>query len=316
MSTPLQLADVLQRLMTRPRYRYTAGLVSKLAGVPRGTIENWLDGQVRKPRRWQDLLKVADALRLSRDEANRLLQVAGYPAIEALLAQAERVGDRALLASWAATESRISHTAVARYQPAGTLREHGGDAAATPPLVEALRRFRELGDKEGVTWVLISLADMACYQRDEHQAVMLYQEILRLTRELGYTWGMAASLRRLGWLAQIHGDDAQAIAHYTESLALFRNLGAKAGIISCIASIAGVIGARGQWHAATRLLGAVDALLETIHARMNIPDQAAYDQSVADVRAELDTASFEAAWAQGHALTMEQAIAEALGENA
>jgi len=100
MDISLHFADVLQQLMRRPNYWYTAGLVSKLSGIPRATIENWLDGQVRKPRRWQDLVKVADALRLSAAETTHLLQIAGYPSLETLLAQAEGAHDRALLASW------------------------------------------------------------------------------------------------------------------------------------------------------------------------------------------------------------------------
>lgn len=109
------LADVLQQLMRRPNHHYTAGLVSKLAGIPRATVENWLDGQVRRPRRWQDLVKVADALRLTAGEATHLLQTAGHPAIETLLAQVERAQDRALLAAWiaprGAERSLPEHTA-------------------------------------------------------------------------------------------------------------------------------------------------------------------------------------------------------------
>src|SRR6266545_3654321 len=103
MDISLHFADVLQQLMRRPNYWYTAGLVSKLSGIPRATIENWLDGQVRKPRRWQDLLKVADTLRLSVAETTHLLHVAGYPPLERLLAQTAHAEDRALLAAWTTT---------------------------------------------------------------------------------------------------------------------------------------------------------------------------------------------------------------------
>jgi len=41
-----------------------------------------------------------------------------------------------------------------------------------------------------------------------------------------------------------------------------------------------------------------------------------YDGSVAAVRAELGDATFAAVWTAGQALTLEQAIAEALGEHA
>jgi predicted ATPase len=111
MDTSLHLADVLQQLMRRPNHRYTAGLVSKLSGIPRATIENWLDGQVRKPRRWQDLMKVADTLRLSVAETTHLLHVAGYPPIERLLAQTEQAEDRALLAAWTTAGLPVAMTA-------------------------------------------------------------------------------------------------------------------------------------------------------------------------------------------------------------
>src|SRR5262245_47537307 len=111
MYTPFQLADVLHQLMRRPNLRYTPGLVSKLSGVPKATIVNWLEGQVKKPRRWQDVARVADALRLNADDATRLLRSAGHPSVEVLLAQTERPQDRALLSGWVADERRVARAA-------------------------------------------------------------------------------------------------------------------------------------------------------------------------------------------------------------
>jgi hypothetical protein len=62
---------------------------------------------------------------------------------------------------------------------------------------------------------------------------------------------------------------------------------------------------------AARLLGASAAQCEAIGYQFDMVDQAAYDQHVAAVRAQLDPATFEAAWAAGQALSLEQAIAEA-----
>lgn len=81
-------STVLHSLMRRPNYRATPGLLSKLSGLPRATIINWLEGRVAKPRRWQDLLKVADALRLSDPETETLLEAADRPPLSAL-----RVGE-------------------------------------------------------------------------------------------------------------------------------------------------------------------------------------------------------------------------------
>jgi len=44
------------------------------------------------------------------------------------------------------------------------------------------------------------------------------------------------------------------------------------------------------------------------------PEKLLYEASVASVRAQLNQEIFAAAWAEGQALTMDQAIAEALTE--
>jgi hypothetical protein len=69
---------------------------------------------------------------------------------------------------------------------------------------------------------------------------------------------------------------------------------------------------RRQPQRATRLLGAAAALRERIGAPLPPVDRADYDRDVASAHAQLDEVTFDAAWAAGQALTLEQAIAEAL----
>jgi len=73
----MPVSDVLRAQMRRP-LGYSAGLVSRLSGVPKATIVNWLNGRVARPRRWQDLARVADAMRLGRDELDDLLSAANH----------------------------------------------------------------------------------------------------------------------------------------------------------------------------------------------------------------------------------------------
>ncbi len=77
-------SGVLRDVMCRPNYTATPGLLSKLSGLPRATIINWLEGRVAKPRRWEDLLKVADALRLTDPETEALLEAADHPPLSVL----------------------------------------------------------------------------------------------------------------------------------------------------------------------------------------------------------------------------------------
>lgn len=95
-------ANVLRQCVSHPSYRVTPGLLCKLSGVPKATIVNWLEGRVAHPRRWQDVIRVADALRLDADETERLLKAGGQPGL-AELAATDGGEDSRLLDSWLAT---------------------------------------------------------------------------------------------------------------------------------------------------------------------------------------------------------------------
>ncbi len=63
---------------------------------------------------------------------------------------------------------------------------------------------------------------------------------------------------------------------------------------------------------AARLFGAAEALREAIATPLSPVDRSAQEQAVANVRAHLDVATFAAAWAEGRAMTLEQATSYAL----
>ena len=63
-----------------------------------------------------------------------------------------------------------------------------------------------------------------------------------------------------------------------------------------------------------QLLGAVDALLESMHTPMLSFDHECYDNTLASLRSRLEPAAFDGAWAEGRAFTMEQAVAYALND--
>ena len=71
-----------------------------MSGLPKATLVNWLDGRVTRPRRWQDVVRVADALRLPECAASELLESAGHPTVPELLALPHPPEDERLLAPW------------------------------------------------------------------------------------------------------------------------------------------------------------------------------------------------------------------------
>jgi tetratricopeptide (TPR) repeat protein/transcriptional regulator with XRE-family HTH domain len=63
----------------RQREGLSLGALAQRADLPKATIQDWLEGQVRRPRDWQRVLRLAAALNLSADEADELLRLAGHP---------------------------------------------------------------------------------------------------------------------------------------------------------------------------------------------------------------------------------------------
>jgi hypothetical protein len=70
--------------------------------------------------------------------------------------------------------------------------------------------------------------------------------------------------------------------------------------------------AQGRAERAAQLLGAAKAPLDATGSRTHHVDRAEFDRSAAAARAQLGEDAFAAAWTAGQALTLDQAITEAL----
>jgi hypothetical protein len=113
-------------------------------------------------------------------------------------------------------------------------------------------------------------------------------------------------------VALSQGDYAAARGLIGESLALNRELGLKGDIASTLVGLARVSSAEGQPERAARLLGAAATLPDAIDVLPPPNERPDYEHTVATTRAQLDEQVWAAAWAEGKALSLEQAIAYAL----
>jgi hypothetical protein len=108
-------------------------------------------------------------------------------------------------------------------------------------------------------------------------------------------------------------EPTHAVEWFRTSLALFQALDDRQGIAACLAGLAATRRTARQTAHAARLLGAADAIQA---AGGPYPaDRADYDRILAVVRIQLDAATFAAAWAEGQAMTQEQAISYALEDS-
>jgi hypothetical protein len=99
-----------------------------------------------------------------------------------------------------------------------------------------------------------------------------------------------------------------------DALALERELGNWAYGAYCLESFAGLAGARRQGARAARLWGAAEALRTNIGAPRPLDARLLYEPSMAAARAQVGEAEWEAAFAQGMAMSAEEAVEYALGE--
>ena len=84
---------------------------------------------------------------------------------------------------------------------------------------------------------------------------------------------------------------------------------------TALEGLAAAAEAHGQTERAARLFGAAEAWREVAGTPLSPVQRAGYEREVAAVRAQLDAARFAAAWAQGRAMSLEQAIAYAVSED-
>jgi tetratricopeptide (TPR) repeat protein len=187
--------------------------------------------------------------------------------------------------------------------------EHG---AAQPLFEESLAIYRKLGFKPGVAWSLNDLG-IAARRRAEYAAARaLFEESLAIARAMGHQWGIACSLAGLGGVARLQQEYGTARALFEESLAIFRELGHKQGVVEDLEGLAAVAVTQAQPERAARLFGAAEGLREAAGAPLPHAERAEHNRSVAAVRTVLGEEAFAAAWAEGRAMTLNQAVAYAL----
>jgi predicted ATPase len=182
-------------------------------------------------------------------------------------------------------------------------------------LEESRALFRAVGVESGLDApVAVFLAQVAKNRGDYERAIPLFEDCLRAALEQRDKHAAASAVRSLGELAQAQGDYERAGARLTESLRLLRELGDRPCAGTTLDSLAVLSAAHGAPQQAARLFAAAQASREAQGLTLPPVEQGRLEQAVAAAREGLDRGAFDAAWAEGRAMTLEQAIAYALNE--
>ncbi len=194
----------------------------------------------------------------------------------------------------------------------GTFAIQANDEATAKSRIEESRRvWQELGSRECLSLAWSGLGDLARSRGRYAEAAAHYRESLDLIGDAGLPGWRAEYLVNLGHVTHCQGDDRGATELFTEALVLFQRLGDLRGMAECVAGLAVLIGET-QPERAARLIGSATAAVEGIGTRLSPSNQDDHENSLARARDCLGDEVFEAAWAQGRTVTLEQSIACAL----
>src|SRR5262249_47170936 len=141
------------------------------------------------------------------------------------------------------------------------------------------------------------------------------EECLPVWQELRFQVQLAWTLHGIGYVAYRQGDFPAARSRLAESLTLFRQMEYSGGLLLTIERLGGLALARGQLQRAGRLFAAAASQRAATGARTALAPPPEYDRDVAAIRAGLTGEAFEAAWAEGQVMTLQQAIEYALRQD-
>jgi predicted ATPase/DNA-binding CsgD family transcriptional regulator len=190
----------------------------------------------------------------------------------------------------------------------------GEPQKATPIVEEGLALFRELNHQPGIALALNIIGEIARFNHDDNLARRAYEECLMVSQQAGESLRIVFTYHNLAFIA-LHEDEAERARDLArQGLGFSRAVNNRMQLAESLAILAGALGGLGQPRQAARLLGASESALERLGALYEPSDKWEIDDIIAAVRAQLDEATFQAAWAEGRELRLEQAVAQALDE--
>lgn len=178
-------------------------------------------------------------------------------------------------------------------------------------LEESLALARGLQDHLLLTFILMTMGEMARYRGDYANAQALDEEAYTAATRAQHVQHIALALNNLGLVATRQGNFARALELHQESLEMYRTGGEIRFVPECLEGLAAALDASQESNKAAILLGASDALRESIALPIPPIDRPDYERVLASVRAHLRE-NFSSAWTVGRAMTMEQAMEYAL----
>jgi predicted ATPase/DNA-binding CsgD family transcriptional regulator len=190
-------------------------------------------------------------------------------------------------------------------------------AQATELLSQAVRRYEEASaEHELAVAARIQLGLAQIFIGERHRARANFEACRELCGSVGETQAYSYSLYGLGFVDMLDGNLASAATAVRESIKLKRAVQDTVGLSLALDLLGWTLVHAGEHRDAAVLLGAAYRLWDSFgHQLFNSPHWLAHGASAqADARAAIGDRAFDAAFARGRHMTLEQVLAFALQE--
>ncbi len=191
-----------------------------------------------------------------------------------------------------------------------------GDADTAKRLLdEAAAMTPSLHDYPATIELVLSRAVHSLLQEDMETAKVVSSEGVKLSREAGDLYQMESMLRNFGMVGMMTGDTNAARSGFVEALQVARLFDNRLGEYYGLACLGWHAANSGQARAASRLLGAAEALAMQTGADMAGPAAPLLARAKETTITALGTSAFEAEFKAGKQLSREAALQLALGQS-
>jgi hypothetical protein len=130
--------------------------------------------------------------------------------------------------------------------------------------------------------------------------------------EAGYRGGLKYALDNLGWAALVREDHERAKALHEENLVLCKEIGDKDIGSESLEGLACYAASGAEVQRAARLFGVAQALREAVGYQQSPKERSLREPYLAVARSRLGEAAWETAFAEGQAMSFEEAVEYAL----
>ena len=170
---------------------------------------------------------------------------------------------------------------------------------------------RELGDDHEVMR-FVSAEGYADFMTDDFAAARpLLEESLALAEQTGDRFAIGTGHHTVAQVARLQGRFDDAADHYRSAIRALHELGDAASVTEPLQGLAAVSIARGESDLGARLLAATAAIRERIGGGPP-PEWLRLGEPLPVARAALGEDAYQAAWNAGLAMSVDEAVAEAL----